>query len=110
MGYGQMPKQSLPSVVGIWSSTAVINGITVISVCQNNADGTFRGVATTGGVSLYCTGRYSYQNGITTFVYDNGWYEQNSFVWLNPNQALVTCLRSNVPGAVGLQVISTRVR
>jgi hypothetical protein len=103
-------QQKQGDLVGRWVSTGVINGqvFTQVSVC--NADGTFACRTVAGNIVLNTTGKFTYANGIQTLVYDNGWFEQDSVVWINPNQVMVTCLRSNVPGAVGLKIVANRVR
>jgi hypothetical protein len=78
------------------------------TVSRLRLNGTFQGSTTANGIVLSFSGRYAYRNGILSLVYDNGWLEQDSIVSLNPNQVLCTCIRSNGPGAVGLQVVSTR--
>jgi len=102
--------QEQGSLVGVWRSTTVINGVLITQVSIAKADGTFASRTVGGGIVLDCTGRYTYANGIQTLTYDNGWYEEDSVVWVNPNQVIVTCLRSSMPEAVGLKLVAHRIR
>jgi hypothetical protein len=105
-----LAQQAAGDPVGLWSSSTVINGVPVSQVSLNKADGTFACRTVCGGVVLDATGRYSYANGILTSIYDNGWIEQDSLVWVDANTVVSTCLQSNFPGCVGQQMVGKRLR
>jgi hypothetical protein len=99
------------SLVGTWRGERMQGGLKFIVVNTFRGDGTVSQSWTLGGRRpVTGKGRYTYKDGLLTYLWETGEGGRNAVEWLNANQFRQTNVWSANPALVGNVTTFTRVR